>query len=110
MLKAKCRGAHRVAVSGPNLGEAQGVGPQFLDFVDQKLAAWLIAIEADQSVLAIDEDHVVAQVADVLGRLLRCSAMAEHRQQVEQLWVALAQRSGVAQRDAQPATLLDHAL
>ena len=60
--------------------------------------------------LAVDEDHVVAQVVDVLGGLLRRSAVAEQAQQSEQLGLALAQPISIAQGDVHSAAVLEYAL
>lgn len=103
MLQAQCGGAYRIAALGPDLGKALGVGPQRLGFVDQQLAARLLAVEADQSVLAIDEDHAVAQMIELLGRLLRCGAVTVKAEELEQLRMALVKRSSIAQGDTQCA-------
>lgn len=110
MLQAERRGVDRFAFGRPYFGEAQNIRAQFLDFVDQQLAAGLVAVKTDQAMFAIDEDHAVAQVTDLLGGLLRRSAVVVLAQQIEQFRVALAQRIGVAQGKAQSAAILDYAL
>ncbi len=87
------------AACRPDFVEAGNIRPQLIGFIDQQFAACLVAVEADERMFPIDDDHAVAQMGQLLRGLLRCGAMTEDGQKVEQRRVALMELAGIAQGD-----------
>ncbi len=99
--KAQGGRADRRSSFGPKFLEPPAIGHDLFGFVEQQLAARLVAVEADQCVGVVNQNHRVAQMAQLLGRLLHGAIVAVRRQQSLQQRLALLERCRVAQGNAQ---------
>lgn len=96
LLESDGRRGDSLAPFGPYLAKAGQIGAKFVRFVDQQFAARLVAVEADQCVFVVDDDHAVAQMGQLKGRFLSFGKVAISSQEFLKHRMLLADWYGIA--------------
>lgn len=100
-LQADDRVGDAFAAFCPDFLKTGEIGTQLVGFVDQQFTTRQIAFETDQGVLAVDNQHAVAQMGDLGRCFLRRGEVAIGGQQVLQARMGVPERTAVSHSDAQ---------